>query len=584
MLISVKHLSKKYAVKQILSDVSFAVEEWDKIALVGINGSGKTTLLKIIAEAEQYDSGEIIKKRELRIAMLQQTPLLNEQDTVLEAVLAGVSKAKEYEAKTILTRLGMRDLSQRCGELSGGQKKRVALAQTLLQPCDLLILDEPTNHLDTQMIRWLEHYLKRYSAALLMVTHDRYFLENVCTRMFELSAGELFVYEANYSTYIEEKEKRLALRRTQEAKRRQILKKELEWVRAGVQARSTKSRSRLERFERLSEQTYTEVNEEITMSFANSRLGKKTIECEQIAKRYGGRTLFSHWSYTFQRHDRIGIIGENGCGKTTLLKALAQKIDLDEGTITYGETVKIAYFHQGHEEMDAEQRVIDYIQKQRDAIDTKEGVMDAAQMLERFLFDRSMHYTPIKFLSGGEKRRLYLLRVLMEAPNVLLLDEPTNDLDITTLAILEDYLDSFPGIIVTVSHDRYFLDRVCDSLWVFTPDGIRRYIGGYSANQEWLFEDAGKETKPKKDNIRTSAVPKMTSKEKQELAAMEETIAGIEANIAQVDASMAQTQEYQALAKLGEQREHLQGELEKKMERWMELSERKEAIDALVKR
>ena len=581
MLMSIEHLSKTYAVKPVLDDVSFAIEERDKIALVGINGTGKTTLLRLLNDQETSDSGTIIRKKDLRIAMLEQEPKLNDAATILEEVMASAGQSAVYEAKRILTRLGMRDLEQRCQTLSGGQKKRVALAKVLLSPSDLLILDEPTNHLDTQMITWLEQYLKRMSSALLMVTHDRYFMERICNRMMELSQGKLYLYEANYSTYIEEKEKRLALQRAQEEKRQRLLKKELEWVRAGVQARSTKSRSRLERFEALNAVNYEEVNEAIDLSFGSARLGKKTIECERIAKRYGERTLFSDFSYVFGRHDRIGIIGENGCGKTTLLRVLAKELSPDEGTITYGETIRIAYFHQGHEEMDPQQRVIDYIQQQRDSFALEGRTLNAASMLGRFLFPRSVQYTPIRFLSGGEKRRLYLLKVLMEEPNVLLLDEPTNDLDITTLAILEDYLDSFSGIIVTVSHDRYFLDRICDSLWIFEQGAIRTCIGGYSANMELLrTEEPSPVSRPA---VRSQSLPKMSSKEKQELSGMEERIETLEAEIARLDAKMGEASDFRELDALTKQREAIMTQMEETMERWMELSERKAAIDAMIR-
>ena len=581
MLMSIEHLSKTYAVKPVLDDVSFAIEERDKIALVGINGTGKTTLLRLLNDQETSDSGTIIRKNDLRIAMLEQEPKLNDAATILEEVMASAGQSAVYEAKRILTRLGMRDLEQRCQTLSGGQKKRVALAKVLLSPSDLLILDEPTNHLDTQMITWLEQYLKRMSSALLMVTHDRYFMERICNRMMELSQGKLYLYEANYSTYIEEKEKRLALQRAQEEKRQRLLKKELEWVRAGVQARSTKSRSRLERFEALNAVNYEEVNEAIDLSFGSARLGKKTIECERIAKRYGERTLFSDFSYVFGRHDRIGIIGENGCGKTTLLRVLAKELSPDEGTITCGETIRIAYFHQGHEEMDPQQRVIDYIQQQRDSFALEGRTLDAASMLERFLFPRSVQYTPIRFLSGGEKRRLYLLKVLMEESNVLLLDEPTNDLDITTLAILEDYLDGFSGIIVTVSHDRYFLDRICDSLWIFEQGAIRTCIGGYSANMELLrTEEPSPVSRPA---VRSQSLPKMSSKEKQELSGMEERIETLEAEIARLDAKMEEVSDFRELDALAQQREAIMTQMEETMERWMELSERKAAIDAMIR-
>ncbi len=581
MLISAEHISKKYALKSILDDISFSIEEHDKIALVGINGTGKTTLLKILSGKETFD-GNIIRKKDLRVAMLEQDPSLADEATILQEVIASGKESADYEAKSILTRLGMKDLDQRCKTLSGGQRKRVALAKALLMPCDLLILDEPTNHLDVQMIDWLEQYLQRCTCAVFMVTHDRYFMERICRRMFELSQGKLYTYEANYSTYIEAKEKRIALQRSQEAKRQQFLKKELEWVRAGVQARTTKSRSRLERFEKLSEQNVEEVQEKIELSFQQTRLGKKTIACEQIGKRYGERQLFSQFSYLFKRHDRIGIIGENGCGKTTFLKILSNEIQPDEGSMIYGETIRIAYFHQGHEEMDPQQRVIDYIKKEQDEIHTGEEVLNASQMLERFLFDRSMQCLPIKFLSGGEKRRLYLLKVLMKAPNVLLLDEPTNDLDITTLTILEDYLDSFPGILVTVSHDRYFLDRICDSLFIFENGSIMHRVGGYSANQDHLFVQT--QTAVKKEIVKKTMVPKMSSKEKQELNNMEETVDRLEQAITEIDAQMSMITDFKQLDQLSKQREELQQELEKKMERWMELSERKEQIDALIKR
>lgn len=583
MLMSVEHLCKRQNIRMIADDVSFAIEERDKIALVGINGTGKSTLLRILANAEEADSGTIIRKRDLRVAWLEQEPALCDERTILQEVLQSTAKTKEHEARTILSRLGMRDMEARCQTLSGGQRKRVALAKALLHPCDLLILDEPTNHLDAIMIAWLEKYLQKLPAALLMVTHDRYFMERICNRMLELSRGKLYAYEANYSAYLEAKASRLAQERRQEAKRQRLLKQELEWVRAGVQARSTKSRSRLERFEQLSAQRYTEEKERVELNVASRRLGKKTIACSHISKRYGERVLFADFSYQMKRGEHIGIIGANGCGKTTLLRILAGELTADSGEVICGETVKIGYFHQGHEEMDADQRVIDYIRRQSDQIETPEGTFSAAQMLERFLFDKDAQYNTIGRLSGGEKRRLYLLRILMEAPNVLFLDEPTNDLDITTLAVLEDYLDSFMGIVVTVSHDRYFLDRVCDSLLVFQNGAIHSCIGGYSANQQLLLPEAEASSK-EKEKSRTTLLPKMSSKEKQELANMADAVSQKEQAIAQIDAQMADTSDFARLDALAKERTALEEKLEALMDRWLELSERKEQIDALTRR
>lgn len=584
MLMSIEHIAKKYAVKPILDDVSFAIEDYDRMALVGINGTGKTTLLKILTGLEQPDSGTIIRKKELRIAYLEQEPVLNDAATILEEVLSHGQKSAEYEAKSILNRLGMQDLSMTCAHLSGGQKKRVALAKALLEPCDLLILDEPTNHLDAVMISWLENYLKRLSAAVLMVTHDRYFMERICDHMLELSRGKIYVYEANYSAYLEEKEKRLELERSREAKRQSFLKKELEWVRAGVQARTTKSRSRLQRFEKLNAQTYEEINEQIDLSFASSRLGKKTILCENIGKQFNGKVLFEHFDLQLKRHDRIGIIGENGCGKTTLLRILAQELKPDQGQVIYGDTVRVGYFHQGHEEMDPSMRVIDYIRESGDEIDTGESRLNASQMLERFLFDAGMQYAKISLLSGGEKRRLYLLKVLMGAPNILFLDEPTNDLDITTLAILEDYLDQFPGIVITVSHDRYFLDRVCDSLLVFQNSSIIACSGAFSENEALILQRPQASAVSKKTNKRETTVLKMSSKEKKELEGMEDAVAALEDEIACLDQQMGSSTDFLEIEKLSTQRKQLEDELEAKMEQWILLNEKKEKIDEMIKK
>lgn len=583
MLVSVEHLSKMQNVRAIVDDVSFAIEEKDRIALVGVNGTGKSTLLRVIAGKEKADSGTITYRRELRISMLDQDPVFDARSTVLDAVLAGADDVSAYEARSILNRLGMRDMEAEIGILSGGQKKRVALARALLRPCDLLILDEPTNHLDAQMIEWLEKYLQKRTSALLMVTHDRYFMERICTKMMELSQARLYTYQANYSAYLEAKAERLQLEQSREAKRRSLLRKELEWVRAGVQARSTKSRARLERFEQLSAVRSPQQEGSVELNLRSSRLGRKTIECVSLGKRYGDHVLFEHFSLQFKRNERIGIIGENGCGKTTLLKIMAGECAPDSGEVIRGETVKIGFFHQGHDQMDGAMRVIDYIREVSDQIETAQGTRTAAQMLEQFLFDKNLQYNTIGRLSGGEKRRLYLLRVLMSAPNVLFLDEPTNDLDITTLTILEDYLDQFPGIIVTVSHDRYFLDRICDSLLVFRDHVIEKHIGGYSANMEQLYSTAPAPEK-EREKPRPSSAPKMSTREKQELDHMEADIAALEEQIAQIDAQMQAHTDFREIEALSAQRMDLEQQMEGKMERWMELSERKAQIDAYYRK
>ena len=577
MLVSAEHLYKMQNIRKIVEDVSFAIEEKDRIALVGINGTGKSTLLRVIAGKEKADAGTITYRRDLRISMLDQDPHFQAGTTILQEVLASARDVNEYEARAILERLGMHDMSAKCDVLSGGQKKRVALARALLRPCDLLILDEPTNHLDAMMIEWLEKYLQKRTSALLMVTHDRYFMERICTKMLELSHARIYTYEANYSAYLAAKEERLQLAQSKEAKRRSLLRKELEWVRAGVQARTTKSRARLERFAQLSETQHEKADETLDLNLRSARLGRKTIECVNLSKRYGSHLLFADFSLQLKRSDRIGIIGENGCGKTTLLKIMAKEEQPDSGEVIHGETVKIGFFHQGHEQMDHSMRVIDYIREVSDQIETAQGRRSAAQMLEQFLFDKDLQYNTIGRLSGGEKRRLYLLRVLMGAPNVLFLDEPTTDLDITTLTILEDYLDQFPGIIVTVSHDRYFLDRICDSLLIFHDQRIERRIGGYSVND---LQIRSVSAPPEKEREKPRhAAPKMSTREKQELEHMEEDIAALEGQIAQLDEAMGNCEDFRKIEELSAQRDALVQRLEMKMERWMTLSELKAQVD-----
>lgn len=578
MLISFEHICKHQNVKEIVNDGCFAIEEKDKIALIGVNGCGKTTLLRIIAGLETYESGKVTRKNGLRISYLPQDPLFDEEGTILQQLLSVDKDVQEFEAKSVLGRLGILDSTLPIAHLSGGQRKRVALARALLKPCDLLILDEPTNHLDNDMIEWLEMYLIRFPHALMMVTHDRYFLERVCHTMMEISQGQLYTYHANYSQYLEEKQQRESIAAAQEKKRQSILKKELAWMRAGVQARGTKSKERIERFQKLNAMEGPKEQGQIVLDTMTSRLGKKTIEIENIAKAYGDHLLFHDVNYTVTRNDRIGILGPNGCGKSTLLHVLSKDIEPDSGRVIHGETVKIAYFRQGCEEMDMTQNVISYIRDSANEIHTIEGTFTASQMLERFLFDSRMQYTPIGRLSGGERRRLYLLKVLMQAPNILFLDEPTNDLDIQTLQILEDYLDDFPGAVIVVSHDRYFLDRICDKLFVFQNGTIHQYIGGYSAYME--LGKAPQEKKEKKKTERIQQLPRMSSKEKQELENMEEDIAALQKQLDALDEEMNTAQDdFKYIQELCEHRMQLEQRLEEKMERWMLLEEKKQAIE-----
>lgn len=578
MLLSAEHLTKHQNVKCIVKDVNFAIEDKDKVALVGVNGTGKTTLLRIIAGEEKYEEGTIIRKNGLRISYLAQNPVFQEEDTILHQILSMDKEIQEFEAKAILGKLGIYNVDEKVSHLSGGQRKRVALARALLKPCDLLLLDEPTNHLDNVMIEWLENYLQRFSKAVFMVTHDRYFLERVCTKIMEIDRSCLYTYDANYSQFLEVKEQRKEIMIAQDRKRANLLRKELEWMRAGVQARGTKSRDRIERFHKLNEIEDYKENGNVKLDTMTSRLGKKTMEWEHLSKAYGDKVLFHDFSYHLQRNDRIGILGVNGCGKSTLMRILAKEEEPDSGIVEHGETVRIAFFKQGCEEMDFSEIVLDYIKDTSNEIQTTEGSFSASQMLERFLFDKKMQYTPIGRLSGGERRRLYLLKVLLTAPNILFLDEPTNDLDIETLQILEDYLDNFNGAIITVSHDRYFLDRICDKMFVFEGNGvIRQHIGGYSAIKMEQFNDKEKSVKEKP--IRQS-IPKMTTKEKQELENMDQKMDVIQNKIQSLDDEMASVgDDFKKIQKLSEERMNLESELEHLMERWEELSEKKQKIE-----
>ncbi|MEG2506057.1 MAG: ABC-F family ATP-binding cassette domain-containing protein [Longicatena sp.] len=585
MLISVEHLVKHQNIKSIVQDGSLTIEDHDKIALIGVNGTGKTTLLRILAGEEPYEEGTILKKNGLRIAYLPQNPMFQEKESILHQVVSMDKEIKEFEAKAILDKLGLRDVNQNIALLSGGQRKRVALARALLQPCDLLILDEPTNHLDNTMIEWLEKYLIKFNRAILMVTHDRYFLERICDKMIEIDHGNLFSYEANYSLYLEMSQQRNENAIASEKKRQNLLRKELAWMRAGVQARGTKSKERIDRFHKLNEAASVQSNGQLALDTITSRLGKKTIEIENLSKSYDGRNLFHDFSYQVTKNDRIGILGMNGCGKSTLLHILAKEIAPDSGHVIHGETVQIAYFKQGYEDMDMSMKVIDYIKATSNEIQTLDGTFSASQMLERFLFEANQHYALIGRLSGGERRRLYLLKVLMSAPNILFLDEPTNDLDIQTLQILEDYLDNFNGAVLVVSHDRYFLDRICDKLFAFQENGeIRQFIGGYSAyiQLDTTNKNIEKETKKKYEKVNLTL--RLSSKEKKELDNMEVSLAQKQEEIHQADLALEKyANDFVKLSEIGDTRNILENELEEMMERWMYLSDKQQAIEEAKK-
>ena len=584
MLITVNNLSKTNGIKKIVDNVSFTIEENDKIALVGVNGTGKSTVLKILAGKENYE-GTLLQKKDISISYLPQNPDFNPNNTVLEQVHHDLKdhKVNEYEIKAILNRFNITNHQAKINELSGGQQKRIALAITLLHPGDLLILDEPTNHLDNEMIEYLEKFLIKFNKAIFMVTHDRYFLERVTNKIMEIDRTKIYEYEANYTKFLELKaireENDLALQH----KRKQFLKKELEWVRAGVQARTTKSKDRLQRFYQLSNIADIETVNQVEMINIASRLGRKTIELVDLQMRYENNILFDHFSYLFNPNTRIGILGNNGCGKSTLLKIIAKELPPTHGEVIHGQTVKIGFFKQMSDDLDESLTVIDYIKKTSNYLQTSEGSFSAKQMYERFLFDTTLQHTQISRLSGGEKRRLYLLNILMQAPNVLLLDEPTNDLDITTLTILEDYLDSFNGLVITVSHDRYFLDRVCDGLFVFKNHQITYHNGGYSSyidlkeeNKVKEKSDGAKRYQEQKQKQRETRV-RLTSKEQKELETMEDTILDLENQINELNQQMSLYQnDYDKLVEISNLANKLNSELEAKNERWLELLEKQE--------
>ena len=590
MLLSAERLSKNYGMKTLLEDASIYLEQGEKIGVIGINGTGKSTLLRLLSGTEAPDEGAVRRDPNVQVSYLRQNPEMNPNASILEQVFLGFPgdfrELKEFEAKTMLTRLGLSDYDQKIGTLSGGQRKRVALCTALIHPADVLLLDEPTNHLDAYMVEWLEQWLRTFRGGIIMVTHDRYFLERVCNRICQVERGKLYFYEANYSKYLELRQQRYDYAQAAERKRQTLLRREYQWIIRGPQARGTKAKDRIRRYAELKAQDTPETQGTVQTAAMSSRLGKKTIELVNVEKSYDGREILKPFSYLLGREDRIGVVGRNGAGKSTLLELIAGKIQPTAGEITWGETVKIGYFSQEGRELNLSQRPYDYIHEIAATVKTAEGTFSASQMLERFLFDGDLQYSTIGALSGGERRRLYLLGVLMSAPNVLLLDEPTNDLDIETLTILEDYLASFDGIVIAVSHDRYFLDKIATQIFEVSDSGeVLRYTGGYT---DYLGKrrESAPEVKEKKEKKETPREPKpqklrFSYKEQREYAVIEDEIAQLEEKIAQADADMAaNATDYTALQRLTEEKEQLETALEEKMGRWMYLSELAEKIEA----
>ena len=592
MLLTAEHLAKDYGGRKLLRDATLYLNAGDKVGLIGVNGTGKSTLLKMLAGVEAPDSGRVSRDPNVQLAYLPQTPEMDDDNTVLEQVFADYPEdfraLNEYEARTILTKLGITDFDQKIGALSGGQRKRVALAGVFVHPADVLVLDEPTNHLDAQMVMWLEQRLIKFTGALIMVTHDRYFLDRVTGRIAELSFGELYFYDANYSKYLALKAERLEMAQASERKRQALLRRETEWIMRGCRARSTKSTERIARYEALKAQDGPETDERVSIGAAASRLGRKTIELKHVSKIYDGRAVIDDFSYNILRDDRIGVVGRNGAGKSTLLNLIAGSLSPDSGEIDYGGTVKVGYVTREGRELDPKQRPYDYIHEIASEVRTDEGRFSATQMLERFLFNSEMQFSTIGRLSGGERRRLYLLGILMSAPNILLLDEPTNDLDIETLTILEDYLDSFPGALIAVSHDRYFLDKIAGSILEVGENGrISRYMGNYG---DYLAQRRQEEKPAAPEQKKETPAPRAPShaqklrfsfKEQREFDTIDQDIADLEAEIARLDAEMAaNASDYVKLQALGEEKQALEAELEEKTERWVYLNDLAERIAA----
>ena len=623
-LLTAENIEKSFTERKLLNGASFYLEEGEKVGIIGINGTGKSTLLKILAKIEEPDSGKVICANHVVMRYLPQNPVFLPEKTVLESVLeaaagkqdtiyAGVNAGGKHEvnekiwemessAKAFLTRLGITNFTQKTKELSGGQKKRLALAAILLVPCDILLLDEPTNHIDHEMADWLEDYLKKWKGSLIMVTHDRYFLDSVSNRIVEIDKGNIYSYDTNYSGFLERKAMREESEIAGERKRQSVLRKEIEWIKRGAKARSTKQKARIQRYETLRDQSAPDVDKKIEISSISTRMGKTTVELSHLHKAYGDRVLIQDFSYIFLKNDRIGFVGKNGCGKTTLMKMIEGRQKPDSGEVILGQTIKLGYYSQEIEEkkeagiayMDPSMRVIDYIKNTAEFVRTEDGLISASAMLERFLFPPEEQYSVIGKLSGGEKRRLNLLRVLMEAPNVLILDEPTNDLDIVTLSILEDYLDNYDGIVITVSHDRYFLDRVVRRIFVFEENGVlRQYEGGYTdyvnrkreeeKDREPQIQTEKESTaKPAAKDTRTHAPKlKFSYKEQREYETIETDIAALEERMDEIDEEIAKcATDFVRLNELTEEKTKVNTELEEKLERWEYLEELAAKIEA----
>ena len=611
-LVTIEHLTKSYTERLIFDDTDFSINEGEKIGLIGINGTGKSTLLKIVAGLEEPDKGTVVRGRNLDMRYLPQNPKFTEGDTIIESILRDNEGHPhiwdmESQAKTMLTKVGIYDFDAKVETLSGGQRKRVALVSTLMADTDLLILDEPTNHLDSDMADWLEDHLKKFRGAILMITHDRYFLDSVANRIVELDKGKFYSYQTNYEGYLEMRAERLDMAQASERKRQSILRVELEWMKRGARARSTKQKAHIQRYEALRDQKGPELDQSMELESISSRLGRTTVELDHLCKAYGDKTLIKDFTYIFLKNDRVGIIGPNGSGKSTLMKMIAGWVQLDSGTIEIGQTVKMGYFSQENEAMDESLKVIDYIKNVAEYVQTKDGSVSASMMLERFLFPSSVQYTTIDRLSGGEKRRLYLLRILMDAPNVLLLDEPTNDLDIRTLTILEDYLDSFQGIVITVSHDRYFLDRIVRRIFAFEGNGkITQYEGGFTDYQAAVLRkeveaeamaagnpkagvksDKSKDEKSEEDSKSSKKTwnggPKklrFTYQEQKDWDVIESQIEKLEEEIAGLEVQMEKAaSDFVKLKELMDRKAQAESELDAKMERWMYLNDLAEKIE-----
>ena len=597
-LLTMEHIIKSYTDRILLNDIGFSISENEKIGVIGINGMGKSTLLKVIAGIEPYDSGKISMRSQVKICYLPQAPVFESGTTVLKAAVEGnIDEMNQWtveaDAKAMLNQLGFTEYDEKIEHMSGGQKKRIALVNALLTSADILVLDEPTNHLDNAMSEWLEEYLIQFRGAVLMVTHDRYFLDRVVNRIVEVDNGKLYSYPGNYSEFVRLKEERQNMALATERKRKSLLRTELEWLSRGARARSTKQKAHIDRIKAMQEIQDIQEEKRVSMSSVASRMGNKTIELSDISKSYGERVLIKDYNYIFLKNDRIGIIGPNGCGKTTLLKIINGIVRPDTGTVEMGQTIRVGYFSQENEYMDDSEKVIDYVKEVGEYITTPEGKITASQMLENFLFDGAMQWSRIEKLSGGEKRRLYLLRVLMSSPNVLILDEPTNDLDIQTLTILEDYLDRFDGIIIIVSHDRYFLDRTVNRIFSFEGEGeIRQFEGGYSdylirKELEAVPEEkvsAGKAEKADKDANKDAWKQhekkiRFTYKEQKEFESIDDDIAELEGEIEKLDQEIAQNVTNSSrLNDLLKEKEQAEQELDEKMDRWVYLNDLNEQI------